>query len=92
MSTVELSAKIEELKALEELIAEAKAEAEALTDTIKAEMLVRDTEELTAGQYIIRWTSVLSNRFDTTAFKKTYGDLYKAFTKQSTSRRFTISA
>ena len=29
---------------------------------------------------------------DTTAFKKVYGDLYKAFTKQSASRRFTISA
>lgn len=91
MSTVELSAKIEELKALEELIAEAKAEAEALTDTIKAEMLARDTEELTAGQYIIRWTSVLSNRFDTTAFKKMFPQEYKDFTKQVTSRRFSIS-
>ena len=48
-------------------------------------------EELQAGQYIVRWTSVLSNRFDTTSFKKVYGDLYKAFTKQSASRRFSIS-
>ena len=47
--------------------------------------------KLTAGQYIIRWTSVLSNRFDTTGFKKVYGDLYKAFTKQTNSRRFSIS-
>ena len=54
-------------------------------------MLERDTEELTAGQYIIRWTPVLSNRFDSTAFKKVYGDLYKAFTKQTASRRFTVS-
>ena len=44
-----------------------------------------------AGQYIVRWTSVLSNRFDTTGFKKVYGDLYKAFTKQTSSRRFSIS-
>ena len=50
MSTIDITTKIEELKALEELIAEAKAEAEALTDTIKAEMLARDTEELQAGQ------------------------------------------
>ena len=75
MSTIDITTKIEELKALEELIAEAKAEAEALTDTIKAEMLARDTEELEAGQYIIRWTSVLSQRFDTTAFKKVMPDL-----------------
>ena len=92
MSTTELTAQIESLRALEELIEEAKAEAETLRDAIKQEMLERDTEELSAGQYIVRWTSVLTSRFDTTAFKKTYGDLYKAFTKQSASRRFSISA
>ena len=54
-------------------------------------MMERETEELIAGSYIIRWTSVLSNRFDSTAFKKVYGELYKAFTKQSASRRFSIS-
>ena len=92
MSTTELTAQIESLRALEELIEEAKAEAETLRDAIKAEMLNRNTEELTAGQYIVRWTSVLSNRFDTTGFKKLYGDLYKEYTKQIASRRFTISA
>ena len=92
MSRNELIAKIEALNEWEAGIEEAKAEAEAIRDSIKQEMLERETEELTAGQYIVRWTSVLTNRFDTTAFKKTYGDLYKAFTKQSASRRFTISA
>ena len=92
MSRNELVAKIEALNEWEAVIEEAKAEAEAIRDSIKQEMLERDTEELTAGKYIVRWTSVLSNRFDTTSFKKAYGDLYKAFTKQSASRRFTISA
>lgn len=67
-------------------------EAEAIRDSIKAEMMERDTEEMTAGKYIVRWTSVLSNRFDTTAFKKAHGELYKEYTKQSASRRFSISA
>ena len=92
MSTHELTAQIESLRALEELIEEAKAEAETLRDTIKQEMLNRDTEELSAGQYIVRWTSVLSQRFDTTAFKKVMPEVYKAYTKQVSSRRFTISA
>jgi predicted phage-related endonuclease len=92
MSTIEITSKIESLRELEDLIEEAKAEAEALRDEIKAEMLSRDTEELTAGKYIVRWTSVLSNRFDTTAFKKVLPDIYKAYTKQVSSRRFTISA
>ena len=92
MSTVEIASKIESLKDLETLIEEAKAEAESLRDEIKAEMLSRNTEEMSVGQYIVRWTSVLSNRFDTTGFKKMYANLYKEYTKQSASRRFTISA
>ena len=91
MSTTEITGKIEALKDLESLIEEAKAEAEALRDEIKAEMLNRDTEELEAGQYIVRWTSVLTQRFDTTAFKKVMPEVYKAYTKQVSSRRFTIA-
>ena len=63
----------------------------AIQDEIKAEMLTQQTEEMTAGKFIVRWTSVLSNRFDTTAFKKVYGDLYKAYTKQTASKRFSIA-
>jgi|GEM_PF-243223 len=70
MSKAELIAKIEELNQWEVLMEEAKNEAEALRDAIKAEMLQQDTEEMVIGTYIVRWTSVLSNRFDTTAFKK----------------------
>ena len=92
MSTTEITTKIEALRDLEELIEEAKAEAETLRDEIKTEMLNRNTEEMSVGQYIIRWTSVLSNRFDTTGFKRAYTDLYKQYTKQIASRRFTISA
>ena len=92
MSANEMTTKIEALRELEELIEEAKAEAETLRDEIKAEMAARNTEELTAGNFIVRWTSVLSNRFDSTAFKKVMPDVYKAYTKQVSSRRFTISA
>ena len=90
MSTNELTAKVRELKELQALIEEATAEAEAIKDSIKAEMLEQQTEELEAGAYIIRWTSVLTNRFDSTAFKREYGELYKRFTKQISSRRFSI--
>ena len=91
MTKAEMIAKIEALNEWEALMEAAKAEADAIRDSLKAEMMERETEELNAGSYIIRWTSVLSNRFDTTGFKKMYGDLYKAFTKQSASRRFSIS-
>ena len=90
MSTKEIIRKIEALAEWEAIIEEAKAEAEALRDSIKAEMLEKNTEELEAGAYIVRWTSVLSQRFDTTAFKKSHSDMYKEYTKQVSSRRFTI--
>ena len=92
MSKNELIAKIELLNEYEEMMEEIKAEAEEIRDTIKAEMLEQNTEEMIAGQYIIRWTSVLSNRFDSTAFKKVMPDVYKAYTKQISSRRFSITA
>lgn len=91
MSTVEMESMITKLQEWEELAKEAQAEAEAIRDTIKAEMLARETEELTAGRFIIRWTNVLSNRFDTTAFKKEHGEMYKLYTKQTTSRRFSVA-
>ena len=91
MSQNEMITKIEALNEWEALMEEARAEAESIRDSIKAEMIDRGIEEMEAGQYIVRWTPVLSNRFDSTAFKKIYGDLYKAFTKQTASRRFSIS-
>ena len=91
MSTNDLVIKVEQLKELENLLEEVKVEAEAIRDEIKQEMMARDTEELEAGKYIVRWTSILSNRFDTTEFKKVMPDVYKAYTKQISSRRFSIS-
>lgn len=90
MSKKELITKIEYLQELEGFMEEIRNEADSIRDDIKAVMLEEGTEELAAGAYIVRWTSVLSNRFDSTAFKKIYGDLYKAFTKQVSSKRFSI--
>ena len=91
MSKIELLAKIELLNKYEAMIEEMKNEAETVRKSIKAEMDARAVEELIAGQYIVRWTSVLSNRFDSTSFKKVMPEVYKAYTKQVSSRRFTIS-
>ena len=91
MSTHELTAQVESLRALEELIEEAKAEAEALRDAIKQEMLTREVDTLMAGQYIVRYTAVLSQRLDTSALKRALPEICKAYTKQISSRRFTIS-
>ena len=91
MTKKEIIAQIELMNEWERVIEEAKAEVEAIKDSIKAEMADRDLDELEAGSYIVRYKPVATSRFDSTSFKKTYEDLYKAFLKQSTSRRFSIS-
>ena len=92
MSNNELLNKIEALNEWEALMEEARAEAEAIRDEIKQHMLASETEELECGQYIIRYQSITRNNFDSSAFKKALPEVYKSFIRQSTTKRFTISA
>ena len=87
----ELNAKSAQLQEWEALAKEAAAEAEAIKDEIKAVMNEQATEEMTVDTHIVRWTTTLSNRFDTTTFKKEHNEMYKQYTKQTTSRRFSIT-
>ena len=88
MSTNELTGKIKELRELQALIDEAQAEAEAIRDTIKAHM--GDAEELRAGEYRVTWKPITSARFDATAFKTTHAELYRQYTRETTTRRFCV--
>lgn len=85
----ELTATLKEWEALYE---ESKAMVESIKDDIKAELAARDTEECVTDKYIIRWTNITSNRLDTTALKTDFPELYKKYTKQVASRKFTVSA
>ena len=67
------------------------AEISTLEDEIKAELTARGTDEMTVDVFKIRWTKVISSRFDTTAFKKVMPELARQFTKQTESRRFSIA-
>lgn len=91
MSTIDLLAKVRNLKELEALISEAQAELDSIKDELKAEMTNRNTEELDVDVFKIRYKTVKSNRFDTTAFKSTHKDLYDQYIKQTESRRFTVA-
>lgn len=91
MTTNELASKAKELKELKRMAEELAAEITAIEDTIKQEMTARATDELIMGEYKIRWKEVISNRFDTTTFKKMHTELYERFTKTTTTRRFTVA-
>lgn len=91
MSVVELVSKVEELKELEALIKEAQEEAEALKEEIKAEMTKQNTEQMKVGRYVIHWTVVSTDRFDSKTFQKNHLDIYNMYIKNTVSRRFSIS-
>lgn len=89
MSTNEMESKARELRQLQALIEEAQQEAEAIKDAIKAAM--GGCEAVQAGEYKITWQIVKASRIDTTALKKALPEVARAFTKETTTRRFCIS-
>ncbi len=89
MSSIELEAKIRELRQLQSLIEEAEAEAEAIKDAIKAQM--GDSEELRAGEYLVTWKPVKGSRVDTTALRKALPDVAARFMVETTNRRFCVA-
>lgn len=85
------------LKDLGEYVAiqsELEAQIESLKDEIKQYMTDQNIDELLSegGQHVV-WRSVISNRFDSTAFKKSeWGELYKEFTRPTETRPFKFFA
>ena len=77
MSMNEIIKKVEYLQELEGFMDEIRVEADSIRDSIKIEMMEQGVEEMEAGKYIIRYTSVLSNRFDTTTFKREHAEMYR---------------
>ena len=92
MTQITLLNKIEELNELESMIEDIKVQAEAIKDDIKNEMTERNVDEMMVEDYIVRYIDVLTTRFDTKRFKEQLGEgLYNEYTKQVSSKRFSIA-
>ena len=90
MSTNELIKKVRKLKKLKASADDLAAQIASIENDIKAEMTENNVEEMSMDVFKVRWTKVISNRFDTAAFKKTHADLYGQYIKPTESRRFSI--
>ena len=73
------------------MIAELEAEAEALTDKLKAAMVEQGTETLLGDGWRASWKNVNSQRFDSKRFKTDHTDLYDQYTVKTTGTRFTLN-
>lgn len=91
MSKTEMTSKVRELKELKAMADELAAEITAIEDSIKADMTAQGVEEMTVDVYTVRYKTVKSSRFDTTAFKKAMPELAARFMRETESRRFTVA-
>ena len=80
------------LDAINAQIDELQKQADAIRDEIKKDMDARGVDQIEAGGRVARWKEIISNRFDSKAFKAAAPDTYKAYCKESRSKRFTITA
>lgn len=70
------------------------AQIDGLKDELKEYMKAENIDELLGenGEHAV-WRKVISNRFDSTAFKKSeWGELYKEFTKPTETQPFKFFA
>ena len=91
MSIYEVDAKVKELRELRDMEAEVKSAIAVIEDSLKAEMLAKNTEVLAGTDYRVTWKTVVTNRFDSAAFKLTNADLFAQFSRRTTTRRFVIA-
>ena len=89
MSNPNMESKVKELMELRRMKEELEAEITAMEDEIKAVM--GEEETLFAGSYKVLWKPVTTSRFDSVRFKKEHAELAEAYTKTTTTRRFTIN-
>ena len=79
--------KLKELEAQQKAIEQ---QIDALKAEIKADMDRKNLQEQKAGNYIVRFTNVLSNKFDLKRFQQDHERLYNQYIKQVSTRRFSV--
>ena len=91
MSINDLDTKVTTLRELQADIERLTAEAEAVKDELKAEMIERGSDVLVGTGWKASWKVVESSRLDTKALKAQMPDVYGRFTVTSKTSRFCLN-
>ena len=84
----EIITKIQELMELRRMSEELQAEIDALQEAVKDFM--GSEESMVAGAFKVSYKTVTSSRLDSAALKRELPDVAARYTRQTTSRRFTV--
>ena len=90
-TTKNIDETIKQIKEYLVLQEQLKAEIETLKAACIKYLDEHATDEYLCDEGKITYREVLSNRFQSTAFKKIHGDLYKAFVKPTVNMTFTCN-
>lgn len=90
MDNKTINEKIVEIRNFENEIKQMQEVVDSLKDELKNEMTARGVDELDTGTFKLTFKEIISNRFDSKAFQKDNEIIYKAYLKESVSKRFII--
>ena len=83
--------RIRKLQELEAQQKEIEAAADAIRAELKADLEEKGVEELATKNFIVRWKEVISSRLDGKALKAALPDVFAAYSKTTSTRRFTVA-
>lgn len=89
--TTNINSIIKEIKEYQEIEDQLKAEIEKLKLEAIAYLNENEIDEYMCDDGKVTYREVISKRFASTDFKKLHADLYEAFTKKTSSMRFTCN-
>ena len=84
----DIIAKVQELIELRRMAEELQSEIDALQEAVKSFM--GSEESMIAGAFKVSYKSVTSSRLDTSALKRDLPNVAALYTRQTTTRRFTV--
>ncbi|MDE6671302.1 MAG: hypothetical protein K2K16_03810 [Ruminococcus sp.] len=87
----EFTAKIRQIKELEQQKKQTEETISALKEEIKAYMDKNKTSELKVDIFTAHYTETETERFDSKAFRNADEELYNQFVKKVTTKRFSIT-
>lgn len=91
MTERQIENRIKKLQEIERQRKELEKQENELNSELRKDLESKGLDELRTKNFIVRWKEIISNSLDSKALRATFPDICEQFTKQTTSKRFTIS-
>ena len=91
MTDEELNETLRALRRARRAADEAREQAGALEDVVKAELEARGVDQITTGDYRVTWKAVTRRRLEAKALKAERPEIYERYAVQTESWRFVIT-